>query len=250
MNMLANLATDASISNEKDSVGGGSRILESALYDLKVLWAYISKSTGGAIALNVSFKASTGQELRQQFWMTGGTAKGAKNFYEKDGEKHYLPGFIMANSLCLLTLGKEISQLETEQKVIPLYNAGAKSEVPTKVDMVTDLIGQEIKAGVIKQTVDKNKKNEATGQYEPTGETREENEIDKFFRMRDSMTTTEIRAQAEAASFVNTWKDKWNGVSRDKSTGTAANKGNAGLPTAKASAGPVSSAKPATSLFA
>ena len=246
MNMLATLATDDSIATEKDSVGG-SRILESGLYGFKVVFAYVTKSAGGAIGLVLNLKNEQGQEIRSTQWMTSGTAKGCKNFYEKDGEKHYLPGFIMANSLCLLTVGKEINQLETEQKVIPVYNSEAKSEVPTKVDMLTDLLGQEILAGVIKQTVDKSVKDATTGTYVPTGDTREENEVDKLFRASDKMTTAEIRAQAEVATFVNTWKAKWEGVTRNKAKGAGA-AGKPGLPgAAGAKAG---AAKPAVSLFA
>lgn len=247
MSILSTLTTDNSIANEKDVVGGGSRALESDLYAAKVVTAYITKSAGGAIALAASFKTEAGQDLRQTFWMTSGTAKGCKNYYEdKQGEKQYLPGFLHANALCLLTTGKEISALETEQKVIPLYNSDAKAEVPTKVDMLMDLIGKDVVLAVIKQTVDKTKKNETTGVYEPTGETREENEVDKIFRARDRMTTAEIRAQAETAAFADTWKQKWAGKVRDKSKGATAT-GTAGLPSAKATG---SASKPTTSLFA
>lgn len=246
MSILANLTTDSSIANEKDSIGG-SRALETGIYTFTVQHAYIGKSSGGAISLNLNLKTEDNKELKQQLWMTSGTAKGGKNFYtDKNGDKQYLPGFLMANSLCLLTVGKDISELDTEQKVIPLYNADAKAEVPTKVDMLMDLIGKEITAAVFKQTVDKTKKNESTGAYEPTGETREENEIDKFFRTSDKKTTAEIRAQAEEASFIHTWEKKYAGQTRDKSKGASSANGTAGAP--KAASGTTS--KPTTSLFA
>lgn len=246
MSILANLTTDSSIANEKDSIGG-SRAIETGIYTFTVQHAYIGKSSGGAISLNLNLKTEDNKELKQQLWMTSSTAKGGKNFYtDKNGDKQYLPGFLMANSLCLLTVGKEISELDTEQKVIPLYNADAKAEVPTKVDMLMDLIGKEITAAVFKQTVDKTKKNESTGAYEPTGETREENEIDKFFRASDKKTTAEIRAQAEEASFIHTWEKKYAGQTRDKSKGASSANGTAGAP--KAASGTTS--KPTTSLFA
>ena len=180
--------------------------------------------------------------------MTSGTAKGGKNYYEKDGEKFYLPGFITANSLALLTLGKEIGQLETEPKVINLYSSEAKAEVPTKVDMFTDLLGMDIIAGIIRQTVDKNVKDGA-GNYVPSGETRDENEIDKFFRMRDRRTTAEIRAQADKAVFVDTWAEKWTAKVRNKAKAAS---GTAGAPrpgTGLSSASQSGTRKPATSLF-
>lgn len=248
MSLLANLASDASIADEKDSIGG-SGPLDSGLYNCTVSMAHINKASSGALGLVLTLKTSDNKEVRQTLWMTSGTAKGSKNYYEdKNGEKHYLPGFIAANALSLLTVGKEISQLDTETKVINLYSAEAKAEVPTKVEVIMDLLGQEIIAGIIKQTVDKTKKNEATGQYEATGETRDENEIDKFFRAKDRMTTAEIRAQAEEATFINAWEQKWAGKVKDRAKGAAS--GLPGVP--KLGAAPAATAgtkKPTTSLF-
>ena len=243
MSLLATLSTDSEIANERDSIGSGS-VLESGLYKASVALAYITKAASEAMGLVLHLKTDAGQEIRQTLWMTSGKAKGGKNFYvDKNGEKHYLPGFNHSNSLALLTVGKEISQLETEVKVVNVYSSDAKAEVPTKVDMIMDLLGQEILVGLLKQTVDKTQKNDA-GEYIPTGETREENEIDKLFRAKDRMTTAEIRAQAEEATFASTWEKKWAGKVRNKAKGEAA-AGTAGAPKA-ASAG---AKKPTTSLF-
>ena len=244
MNMLASLTTDSSIADEKDSVGGGG-VLESGIYSCQIAMAYLSKAASGALGLVLTLKTDSGKDVRQTLWMTSGTAKGGKNYYEKDGEKNYLPGFLHANSLALLTVGKEISALETETKVVNVYSAEAKAEVPTKVEVLMDLLGKEIIAGFIKQTVDKTKKNEA-GVYEPTGETRDENDIDKLFRASDRMTTAEIRAQAETATFIDTWSAKWTGQTKNKAKGAA---GTAGAPKAAAGA-PAVAKKPTTSLFA
>jgi hypothetical protein len=245
MSLLASLSTDASIADEKDSVGS-TGALDSGLYKAKVALAYITKSTGGAMGLVLNLKTDANREIRQTLWMTSGTAKGGKNYYEdKNGDKQYLPGFLHANSLALLTVGKEIAALDTETKVVNVYSVEAKSEVPTKVEMLMDLIGQEVIVGLIKQTVDKTKKNDA-GIYEATGETRDENEIDKLFRAKDRMTTAEIRAQAESASFIDTWDAKFTGTVKNKAKGAA---GTAGAP--KAAGAPAAAAKkPTTSLFA
>ena len=246
MSLLKSLATNDSISNEKDSVGGTGP-LDSGLYKTTVSMAYLSKSKGGALGMVLTLKTEEGKDIRQTLWMTSGTEKGCKNYYEtKTGEKQYLPGFNIANSLTLLTLGKEISDLETETKVVNVYSAEAKAEVPTKVEVLMDLLNQEVTVGLIKQTVDKTTKNETTGVYEPTGETRDENEIDKLFRTRDRMTTAEIRAQAEEAKFIDTWSAKFTGTVKNKSKGAS---GTAGAPKAAAGA-PAAAKKPTTSLFA
>ena len=252
MNMLASLSTESDIADEKDSVGGGFTVLDTAIYAMSVTLAYLTKSKGEALGMVLNLKAEDGRELKQTLWMTSGKEKGCKNFYtDKAGEKKYLPGFIQANALCLLTVGKEISAMETEQKVVNVYSSEAKAEVPTKVDVLVDLLGKDILVGVIKQTVDKTRKNEATGQYDPTGETRDENEIDKLFRARDRMTTAEIRAQSTQAIFADTWESKWAGKTKDKTKKAG---GTAGVPkgTAAAFAGAQAAAaakKPATSLF-
>lgn len=244
MNMLANLKTDDAIEDEKD-VLGGSRTRESGLYPMTVSMAYLSQSAGGATSLNLTLKDDAG-EIRQTLWMTSGKAKGGLNYYtDKNGEKKYLPGFVHANSLCLLAVGKEISALDTEDKVLNIYSPEAKKEMPTKVPVLMDLLNQEILVGLIKQVVDKSAK-DAAGNYQPTGETREENEIDKLFRARDRMTTAEIRAQAGEAAFADSWETKWKGQTKNKASGVAAT-GKVGAPGASAPA--ANTGRAATSLF-
>ncbi len=246
MSLLNNLKTDNTIAEDKDSVGSGGT-LESGLHNVTISMAYLTKSAGGAVGLVLNMKTDGGRDIRQTLWMTAGTAKGGNNFYtDKDGAKHYLPGFTHANNLALLTVGKEISAVDTEMKVVNVYSPEAKAEVPTKVEVLMELLGKEIIVGLIKQTVDKTAKNDA-GVYEPTGETREENEIDKFFRAKDKMTTAEIRAQVEEATFIETWDQKWTGKVRNKSKGGS---GTAGVPKMPGAALGGASKKPTTSLFA
>lgn len=244
MSLLSGLTTSNDIAAEKDSVGGGS-VLDSNVYNFTVKLAYLQKAASDALSLVVHLTTEDNKEVRQQFWMTSGKEKGCKNYYvDKKGDKQYLPGFNMANSLCLLTVGKEISQMETETKVVNVYSKEASAEVPTNVEMLTELLGKQVLGGLIKQVVDKNVK-DAAGNYVPSGETREENELDKFFRERDGKTTAEILAQAPEAVFIETWKKKWVGQVRDRSTKQA---GTAGAP--KAGAAPAGgTSKPQNSLF-
>ena len=252
MSLLSSLTTDNEIADEKDSVGGGATIFESAIYKMTVALAYLQKSRGGAMGMFLTLKDEQGRELKQALYLTGGDAKGNKNYYEdKDGNKQYLPGFNMANSLAMLTTGQEISKLGTESKAISLYNFEAKAEVVTKVECVTDIMGKEVYVGVLKQLVDKNKKNDATGEYEPTGETREENEIDKFFCAIDGyekLTSAELKAKKTDPSvqpaFFDTWTNKWAGKVRDKSGKTP--KAGSGTPGAGK---PAAAGKPTNSLF-
>ena len=247
MSLLKNLATDESIADEKDSISGGGAI-ESGLYEGVIKLAYIYPAKSGALGLVLHMQTSEGREVRETFWMTGGTAKGGKNYYEKDGQKFYLPGFLMANSLALLAVGKEVSDLDTEEKAVKLWNKEAKTEVPTKVQVLTDLLNKPILAGILKEEVDKTA-DDGSGNYAPTGETRMQNTFDKFFRASDKKTTAEIRAQAENAEFFQAWENKWKGQTKNSAKGAA---GNAGAPksTAFNSAGSQGTKKPTQSLFA
>jgi hypothetical protein len=261
--ILSGLTTEADIQTETDSVGTSFAPLESALYALKIILAYITVSAGEAMCLNVLFETPDKNQLRQQFWMTSGKKKGKRNFYEKKNpttgamEKHYLPGFNQANGLALLTCNKGINTLKTEVKTIKLYDYITKSEQPQDVDMVMELIGKETSAGVIKQIVDKNVENAAYDakkpigpdnmEYIPSGITRIENEVDKLFHT-DGRTITEIKADVAEPTFRDTWLERWEGKLKDKS---AAKKGHVtAVPTAGSAAGPVSGAPtPPQSLF-
>lgn len=241
MSELANLSMDADINEEKDSVGG-SGPLSTAIYDMKVALAYLTKSSGGALGMAVHLEGPNNERLRQTIYMTSGDAKGNKNYYIKDGEKFYLPGFNLANSLAQLTLGKDIGKLVPEKKVVNLYSFESKKEEPTEVPVYVELLGQQIQAAVFLQTVDKNAKGD-DGKYHPTGETRDENEIDKFFHADTGMTVAEQKAQVETAVFIDTWKGKWTGIVKDKTSKTGPAKTGAPKP-----AGAIAS-KPTESLF-
>lgn len=244
MNMLANLTTQDDINHETDSVGG---VLDSGLYGTTVDMAYLQKSKGGALGVVLTLKdVANGREHRETVYVTSGDAKGNKNYYERDGQKHYLPGFNLMNSLCLLTVGKELGELAPVKKTVKVFDFDAGKELPKEVDVLEELLGQEALVGIKKVIEDKRQRGD-DGQYHPTGETREKNELDKVFRAKDKMTTAEIRAQAEEAAFYATWEQKWAGKTHDKSTKDA---GQAGAPATGGSAPAAGgSSKPTQSLF-
>lgn len=250
MNMLATLTTSDDIAAEKDIIGGGSSFgpVESGLYGADVEYAFVTVAASGAIGLSCSFKTESGSTIRETFYMTSGKEKGGKNTYtDKNGKQQYLPGFISANSLALLTTGLEINQLETEDKVIKQWSREASAEVPTKVAMVMDIVGKKILLGVVKQLQDRSAKGD-DGKYHPTGETREVNVIDKFFHYDTKKTVSELKAKVEDAVFVGQWEAKNAGKTIDKTSKDAA--GTAGAP--KRAAAPAASGaakKPTASLF-
>lgn len=251
MSLLKNLTTESDVVEDKDSVGGGGNLRDSAVYPCTIKLAYLQKSEGGALGLFLKLTPEDGNDINASMYLTGGDSKGNKNYYiNAKNEKHYLPGFNLANSLALVVTNKEISALadNTEQKVVGIYNFKEKKEIPQKVEVITELMGEKVNVALMRQLVDKTVKNEATGSYDPTGETREENEVDKFFSAQEkylNMTATEIKAKEEKAVFIDQWNEKWAGKVRDKTT---KNGPTAGAPR-KAGAPAAAGGKPTTSLF-
>lgn len=229
MSLLKSLTTDSNIQGEKDQIG--TLVPDSGLYNCKVTLAYLSKVPSGATGLFLTLMTDKGDEMKHSLYITSGTEKGCKNTYQNSkGETQYLPGFLQANSLCVLAVGKPIDQMDTEEKVLSLYNFESRTDVPTKKEVLVDLLGKDIIIGLIKVKADKSVKNDQ-GKYIPTGETRFESEIDKFFHAESRMTTSEIASNAEKAVFIDTWNTKWTGKEKDKSTkGAVGSVGTFGVP--------------------
>lgn len=242
MGILSNLAYDDAIKQETDSVGGAFTLFPSAIYDAVVKMAYLQKSSTGSLGLYTSYTINE-QEYKETFWITN---KEGQNYYidKNSGDKKYLGGFIHADALCGLAAKKPLSEMDTEVKLVKIYSKDAGGEVPTKVEVLVDLIGKPVKLGIISQKVFKQEKSD--GKYVDTDETKEENNIDKVFRSSDSKTTAELRAKSETADFAGIWEAKWAGKVKDRTKGKTPKgaAGKAGLP----GSAPTTT-KPTSSLF-
>jgi len=236
MSLLAGLKVTEAVEGDSDVLGGS--VVDSGIYPCVINVAYVDESKGGAKSFNLHLTTDKGQAIKQTLYVTSGKAKGCLPYYERNGKKQFLPGYNQANAVCILTLDREISEMDTEEKVVNIYDYEAKKELPTKVAMITDLLNQRVDVGIIKQVVDKNAKN-AAGIYVPTGETREENEITKVFRASDGLTVNEIKAGETKPDFRAKWAKKFTGTVRNKAKG-AAEGSTAGAP--KTSAAPAETA--------
>jgi len=135
-----------------------------------------------------------GKELLSQTWVTNGDG-GVTYKDKKDGDKpKNLPGFNQMNTLALLITGKALGELAVEERTLKLWDATAKAEVNQVVDCYTELHGEKVMVAIQKQIVDKEKLVEGSNppKYEPTGETREVNEVVKYFPDGKLVTISEI----------------------------------------------------------
>ena len=236
---FGNLGTDG-LEEARDTLGGGGAI-DSDSYTGVIKLAYAGASSGGARFLAVHVDVN-GREYRETLYVTN---KQGQNYYEKGGKRIPLPGFTVANDLALLSTGHPLSAQDVEEKIAQLYNFEERKEIPTKVQAVTSMMGKSITIGVLKSIVDKTKKNEQTGAYDPTGETREENNIDKVFHAETKKTVSEFTGGVANGEFHDKWVEKNKGQVRNKATGAT---GKSGLPGGQGGAAPAAGGgKPAGS---
>lgn len=242
--MFGNITNDG-LEETGDRLGGGG-VIDSGGYDGVVTLAYVGKSQrSDAQSVNVHIDIN-GREFRDQQWILN---RNGENFYVDKNDKtkkHPLPGFTMIDDLCLLTTGQPLADQDVEEKVVKLWDFEAKKELPQNVPVLTDLIGKPISVGILKRIVDKNVK-DASGNYVPSGETREENIADKYFHQESHRTVTEVREGIEEAIFYPKWVEKNTGKVINKATG---GDGKAGVPGRPAAAAPAAGGAARPSLFA
>lgn len=243
MGLFSNLGTEGLEATE-DRLGGFSP-LNSAAYEATIKAAYAGQSQGGAHSVTLIADAG-GREYRETVYITN---KKGENFFLNKNDKTKkvpLPGFTTINDICLVTVETPLSEMETEDKVINVWDNDAKKETPKSVPMLTSLIGQKVGLGIIEQLVNKNEK-DGSGTYVPTAETRVENFIDKVFHYPTNMTVVEATNGATEPKFHEAWVAKNTGVQRDRREIKDGSAGSNGRPAAGAPA--AGSAAPKTSLF-
>ncbi len=231
MSMFSGTKTAPEVKDEERDSVGGSYIWESDTYPVTIDLAYGGISQGGALSVNIVYKDKTGREITDTQWVQSGDTKDNKPTYtdKRSGEERKLPGLQHTDAICQMVAGKNLDEMDTEQKVAMIWDFGARAKVEQKVEMIMELIGAQVIVGVQKKVVDKNAKGD-DGKYHPTGETRETNEVDKVFDGTTGRTLTEIRAEAAEAKFIHTWREKWSGNTINEATAAAGSTAKAGAP--------------------
>lgn len=223
----------AKIELESDRIGG-SFIWDTDAYLVTINAAYAGKSTSGAASMSYEVTGADGRKFKWTEWVTSGDAKGNKPYFEKDGQKSYLPGYNRSNAIALLTTEKELHALKFEEKVVKIRNNTTKTDVATPVQMAVDMLGKQVILGIAKQEVNKQKETgalDANGKkvYADTAETRFVNEVDKIFYAKDNRTIAELRSKTPEAEFYAKWIEANKGKVIDKVKKVAAG-AQAGVP--------------------
>lgn len=224
MSILSNMNLDA-VETQKDTLGG-YQPLETDIYPAIVKAVYLTTSKNGATAANLIADVG-GKEYREQLWITN--SKGEFFFTSKNGTKIALPGVTILNDICMCALEKPLKEMDTSPKVFKIYDYDAKTEIPKEVPTIVDLAGAQVYLGIVKEIVDKNVKDD-TGNYVPSGETREQNVIEKVFHLGTKKTVNEVKEGVETAAFYDKWLAKNKNNTRNRAKGAGGAKGTAGAP--------------------
>lgn len=234
MSLFSNLGTDG-LEQAEDRVGGFN-VFATDIYTGKVKALYAGKSSGGAQNLTLIADVD-GKEYRETIYVTN---KKGENFFlnkQDNSKKVPLPGFTIINDLVLITTGKPLSEQSAEDKVINVYDADAKKELPKTVPMLTEVIGQEFSMAIVNSKEFKQVK-DANGEYVDTADTRETNNIEKIFHTETKMTVVEAQNGKTTGEFWDVWLNKNKDVQRDKTKGKTAQAGKPGTPPVAGNAAP------------
>ena len=179
------------------------RTVDSGVYQGTIKNAFIGKSSGGATSVSLEVKLDSGKTIFETIYVTN---REGNNTYEKDGKHYFLPGFQLINNLAIMTTGKGLFDLAdaVETRSVKLYDYEAKAEVLTDVPAIVPMIGQRVLLAVLEEEKEKQKKNDATGKYEGTGEYSVINSIVKCFDPETTQSAVE-KADGTEATAMEAW---------------------------------------------
>lgn len=231
MGIFKKLTTD-NLEETEDKLGGSFDAVPSDAYLAVIKNAYAGETQAGAT--NVTLIADlNGTEYRETIYITN--REGNNYYLSKDDKKTKipLPGFTTINDICLLTTGEELSDQETENKMVKVYNFDEKKELPTEVPVITSLLGKEVKLGILREVSNKQKRGddgEYHDVYDDNGKPvlRTTNTINKVFHAETGRTVNEYRHEVEEPEFLKAWTERNQGKDRDRTNKGAAGSGASG----------------------
>lgn len=221
MSLFDKLTSDG-LEEQQDRLGGYAP-LQTDIYIAKIKAAYATTAQSGAVGVNLILDIN-GQEYRETIYVTN--KEGKNYFVTPQKTRAGLPGFNTINNICLICTGAPLSEQETEDKVLMIYDYDQGKEVPQNVPVITELSGKEVAVAIVDELV--NKKEKKGSEYVPVAETREVNRIAHVFHPEEHKTVKEAMDGKEA-TFWDKWLERNKGkqidrrdIKEDKSTGSTA----------------------------
>ena len=158
---------------QEERVGTGSKAIKVSGYqDFIVKMAYVAAGddkepnaqtgkAGGAMFIKMQLENEEGQKLTVTEYITSskivreGQVIPPRTYYEKDGKRYDLPGFVKMKGLNYLLTGVDGEPQNVEEREIKEYDWDLKAEVPVRRNVLLDWIGRPIGACVARIHKDK-----------------------------------------------------------------------------------------------
>lgn len=235
--MFDNFGTEHLEEKARDFVG--FQPIETDLYLPVIKLAYVSRADSGVMSIVFDFDIG-GKTFKSEQYISN---KEGKNYFmtkpkQGDPKRAPLPGFTVVDDICNFATGKGLKSQPTEEKTIKLYNFEQKKDLPTPVQVLTDLIGKKV--GIAVWKTQEYKKVKQDGAYVNTSEEVSRNEIEKAVHP-DTAATMEETAEKKDVKWASGWVARNKGKTKDK------RKGDRGGPPQAGNSGGSGAAKP--SLF-
>lgn len=206
MSLFGTGSTGSNVEKEQDF---SKRLLDTDVYPGTLKIAFVGQATSGARFVTVQAKLDNGKDYSETVYISN---KEGKNTYVKDGKEYYMPGFLLINNLAIMTVGKGLFDLEAdvETRAVKLYDFDAKKEVLTDVPAIIPMTGKRVLLAIQAEEYEKTKLNDASRQYEGTGEYGTKNQMVKVYNPETRQTAVEMRDDKPAEQ-LDSWLASYKG---------------------------------------
>ncbi len=205
-----NVASDVVVEKEVDRLGG-FQVYNADLYAATIMAAFLDKSASGANNITILLENGDGFKFTSTEYIT---SRAGTNTYvcKKTSKKKLLPGMAKMNGLAELLTGKKLANSVIEERVHKIYSKDSGAEVPQPRPTLIEWTGLSVHVGMLK--ILENKREKVGEEYIAVADTRESNEIDKWFNEKKA-TLSELQAGTEP-KFHADWVAKNKDDVRDK----------------------------------
>jgi hypothetical protein len=221
MQLFGNLKDDG-LKLQGDRLGGQT-LFDADYYEATVNMAYVHTSSSGARAIVLTLDIG-GRNFTETFYVTNKDGKNSYPDKKNPSIQHEMIGYAAMKEFSLLTTGVEFQLQNFEEKVVKIYDFEQRKDVPTNVPVMIDVLGKKIGVGLIRRKVDKKTRGQ-DNVYRATGETREENAVDKFFHAESGRIVSEFMNGIETPEFREKWLKVHKGKIQDRVKGAEGNQG-------------------------
>ena len=132
---------------EDKDVLGGLFVWNTGVYDVVIKNAYLDSSDSGAYNVNFLFETPEGKKLNQTIYVTN--KAGSNTYIDKNNNKQYLPGFLQVDTIALFSTGSNIGDLDTEEKLVEVYDKEAGKRLPKPRKVFVDMLNKKLNLVIV-----------------------------------------------------------------------------------------------------